>query len=219
MIPDLSWDEVFGPELPFEEEQRPGAVFVPPTPGLTTGKGRLPMANGDGSRILQRMIARATRAMVVAILVSFMVAGVVLVAEAGSITMGAEYTFGAGSNDFNWGCLGSFDFSSLMGGYPHHGIQCVNVPGIIVGATGTSNLKYPNMEVLATVTCEYGGGGGNLWQGNHNTLDEPQAIPIEVAGDISAAGLSGRCWMIPGGTSLGAVAPAGYEFQLTIFYR
>lgn len=158
----------------------------------------------------------------VMVLVSILLIGVILVllsaalADAGSITMGAEYTFGQGSNDFNWGCYGVFDFAFLMQGYPHHGIQCVEVPGIIVGAAGTSNLKYPNMEVLATVQCQY---GGILWQGNHNTREVPQSIPIVVQGDISAAGLSGQCWMIPGGTSADGVAPAGYEFQLTIFYR
>ena len=61
-----------------------------------------------------------------------------------------------------------------------------------------------------TVYCA----NGTLWQGEHLN----GTILPSVAGDISSAGLVGPCWVAPSILSP-ITGAAGYEFQLTIFYR
>ena len=131
-------------------------------------------------------------------------------AGAGSATIGTEFTLYPDGLVWHWwtSCVWGPD-QAFDQGDGTHGVQCVSVPGTIIGFAGTSTLKAPGTEVLARVTCN----GLTLWQGEQ---DAPGTVAV-TGTNLAEAQFTGPCYV--GIQSLGGVVRGGYEMQLTIYYK
>lgn len=133
-------------------------------------------------------------------------------ALAGTVIMGGQWGVDAGLSGGS-GIAACSNPSAL----PYE--QCVQVPGRIIGYTGTITVKHANVELLANILC--GGGGqanGNwerLWQGEmfDGTLNlvSPTYIPSEM---------TGPCWLTWQALSPIALPDgAAWEMNVIIYYQ
>ena len=128
---------------------------------------------------------------------------------AGSATLGAEFTLYPDGLMWHWwtSCVWPMD-QAFDQGDGTHGVQCISVPGVIIGFSGTSTLKAPGTEVLAQVICN----GVTLWRGEQDAVGT-----VAVTGtNLADAQFTGPCSL--GIQSLGGLVRGGYEMQLTIYY-
>jgi hypothetical protein len=122
-------------------------------------------------------------------------------AQAGSVTLQAQFGLAAGFNsDWGHGCDKNAPY-----------VQCADIPGRVIGWSGTQTVKVGGVELLARVVCN----SEQIWQGEQfqgtQIILSPAQLPLE---------LTGPCWMEYMANSPTNTAPGGgWEMQLTIFYE
>ena len=126
-------------------------------------------------------------------------------AAAGSARIGAQFGASAGS-------VNQYTQPVDCPGEDANNVQCVQVPGQILGWSGALTVKAPYVELLAAVYCA----GQVVWAAEMFK----GTIPI-VSPAILPPELTGPCWLEWSTNNIGASTQpnAAWEIQFTILYR